>query len=767
MDKKARSAGRKSSAPEPARSAGGACHGLPLPPGPLSACGDGGVGPGDPSAQQTRGSPVRVESCGALGDLGEEAPVEPVPSLDELLDAEPETPAAGSSSHSPPPLPNGALKVEEWGGWRAGGGSEQQPEPWDPQDPQDPISSGRLQSVGEEDAGSSGGFEAESKVDSNRQRRLSGEPGAAGSAGWEELEKEEEDEGEEEEDGGTELRVDGISFPRRAGKRQKGRERDRPAAGEHPISSSSSKPPVSSGGRHKQARRRNNAGHHHQSRSKGSSTPRAFLACWDLLSESVWPRCESCLRMVVELIVLVTHRCGECVEAGGALAYSSGSQLLSRATDMGAMRSEAKRLSRGLHRRGRRAGAALLDWGTVAATRGRRLLSALLSLLCLAFFVSLGCLRWAGSAMERRCGGRPGRAWEALCETRVWGLLVGLWGKVRTAAWGLPSVSSSSSPPPSAAPESPGGTGRCQPGQELERLLALAQVPEEELDPFKVLGLEASATDTELKRAYRQLAVLVHPDKNKHPRAGEAFKVLRAAWDIVSNPETRREYELKRMAETELTKSMNEFLTKLHDDLKEAMNTMMCSKCEGKHKRFEMERDPGEARFCAECSKRHSAEEGDFWAESSMLGLRITYFALMDGKVYDITEWAGCQRISISPDTHRVPYHISFGAKNSGGAGRHRTPSETVPGPGSAADLQDFFNRIFQGSPNGMANGSFFPPPPPPPHPGAAHGSHTFPAAPTPPGGYPPGAGRAESAPRTESGGRPRRRKKLRRPFQR
>lgn len=50
-----------------------------------------------------------------------------------------------------------------------------------------------------------------------------------------------------------------------------------------------------------------------------------------------------------------------------------------------------------------------------------------------------------------------------------------------------------------------------------------------------------------------------------------------------------------------------------------------------------MERDPSEARFCAECNKRHGAEEGDFWAESSMLGLRITYFAFMDGKVYDIT----------------------------------------------------------------------------------------------------------------------------------
>lgn len=40
----------------------------------------------------------------------------------------------------------------------------------------------------------------------------------------------------------------------------------------------------------------------------------------------------------------------------------------------------------------------------------------------------------------------------------------------------------------------------------------------------------------------------------------------------------------KRMAATELSKSMNEFFTKLQDDLKEAMNTMMCTKCEGKHK---------------------------------------------------------------------------------------------------------------------------------------------------------------------------------------
>lgn len=60
------------------------------------------------------------------------------------------------------------------------------------------------------------------------------------------------------------------------------------------------------------------------------------------------------------------------------------------------------------------------------------------------------------------------------------------------------------------------------------------------------------------------------------------------------------------------------------------------------HRRFELDRDPLSARYCAECGQLHPAEEGDFWAESSLLGLKITYLAVMDGKVYDIT--GGCRR---------------------------------------------------------------------------------------------------------------------------
>ncbi|PKK17511.1 putative LOC102089028 [Columba livia] len=194
-----------------------------------------------------------------------------------------------------------------------------------------------------------------------------------------------------------------------------------------------------------------------------------------------------------------------------------------------------------------------------------------------------------------------------------------------------------------AAPSCAGGAPGAR--EETQRLLAAANIPEEQLNPFQVLGVEATASDAELRRAYRRLAVLVHPDKNEHPRAEAAFKVLRAAWDIVSSPERRREYELKRLAEQELSRSVGVFLSRLQDNLRDAMNTMMCSKCRGKHKRFELERDPLSARYCAECGGLHPAEEGDFWAESSLLGLKITYLAMMEGKIYDITEWAGCQRV--------------------------------------------------------------------------------------------------------------------------
>ena len=49
-----------------------------------------------------------------------------------------------------------------------------------------------------------------------------------------------------------------------------------------------------------------------------------------------------------------------------------------------------------------------------------------------------------------------------------------------------------------------------------------------------------------------------------------------------------------------------------------------------------------------------------------MLGLRWKYLALMEGKVYDITEWANCQKGALShlePNSHIVQYRIVRGAQ--------------------------------------------------------------------------------------------------------
>ncbi|XP_047204056.1 dnaJ homolog subfamily C member 14 isoform X2 [Girardinichthys multiradiatus] len=510
----------------------------------------------------------------------------------------------------------------------------------------------------------------------------------------------------------------------------------------------------SSGSRHKPTRRRNHH-HHQQSRGRRRSGRQLFLAFREMLSESLSVWCISCVHMLIEIIVTLTHNCGVCVETGVLKLYNFGMQLLVKITDLPGMKADISRILKWM----KCAGADLGDKTMRTLKWLKTAVSSCFRLFCAVVIFSF---QWVKGMLLRVGGERGKRCWTAFLESRVWKRIVSVLERVRS--WFRKYRNTPSSP------ESPGRAGRGEPSQELERLLALAEVPEGELDPFMVLGVEVHATETELKKAYRQLAVQVHPDKNKHPRAGEAFKVLRAAWDIVSNPETRREYELKRMAATELSKSMNEFLTKLQDDLKEAMNTMMCTKCEGKHKRFEMDRDPAEARFCSECNRCHSAEEGDLWAESSMLGLRITFFACMEGKVYDITEWAGCQRISISPDTHRVPYHISFGSKNNSNAARHRSPSEHTTGPSHPADLQDFFNRMFKGGPpNEMAanGGGFFPSGPPHHNPPGA-GATPF----SPPSGqtgfYMPGGHRPESSETWPDGGKPpRRRKKVRKPFQR
>jgi DnaJ-class molecular chaperone len=64
-------------------------------------------------------------------------------------------------------------------------------------------------------------------------------------------------------------------------------------------------------------------------------------------------------------------------------------------------------------------------------------------------------------------------------------------------------------------------------------------------DPYKVLGVARDAPDEEIRRTYRKLAKELHPDLNpKNPdSAEERFKKVSAAYDIVGDPEKRKQYD--------------------------------------------------------------------------------------------------------------------------------------------------------------------------------------------------------------------------------
>ncbi|KAK3184518.1 hypothetical protein Dsin_031804 [Dipteronia sinensis] len=67
-----------------------------------------------------------------------------------------------------------------------------------------------------------------------------------------------------------------------------------------------------------------------------------------------------------------------------------------------------------------------------------------------------------------------------------------------------------------------------------------------EIDYYAVLGLKPSANKDAVKKQYRKMAVLLHPDKNKCVGADGAFKLVSEAWSLLSDNIKRNSYDLKR-----------------------------------------------------------------------------------------------------------------------------------------------------------------------------------------------------------------------------
>lgn len=87
----------------------------------------------------------------------------------------------------------------------------------------------------------------------------------------------------------------------------------------------------------------------------------------------------------------------------------------------------------------------------------------------------------------------------------------------------------------------------------------------EKKDYYEILGLNKSASEEEIRKAYKKLAIKFHPDKNKSKLAEDAFKKISHSFNILSNKEKKSTYDKYGTEDENLVRQ--NFKYNMHNDI--------------------------------------------------------------------------------------------------------------------------------------------------------------------------------------------------------
>ncbi|CAM8911897.1 unnamed protein product [Rhodiola kirilowii] len=271
-------------------------------------------------------------------------------------------------------------------------------------------------------------------------------------------------------------------------------------------------------------------------------------------------------------------------------------------------------------------------------------------------------------------------------------------------------------------PSTSGGDGEATSEDEVIRLLNCS-------DHYSALGFSkfGDVDVSVLKREYRKKAMLVHPDKNMgNEKAGEAFKKLQNAYEVLLDSLKRKEYddELRR------DELLNYFRNLQGDQLKNGRRGLFssgyskpdaeyedpfaearqiaCNKCGNLHVWVQTKKSKTQARWCQDCQDFHPAKDGDGWVEQSsqpfLFGLMQKVdvpcaFVCADSKIYNATEWYICQGMRCAANTHKPSFHVNTSlnskhSSNKGGSGSGQRGG--VPPPSNENMTEEEFYEWLQ-----------------------------------------------------------------------